>query len=84
MQAPKGGKKFVEEIYDAEGHHSTKTTTKGDGWESVSITGDGEMGLDMGDMGGIGDFLNGMMHKSMQSGLHTNKRGSMAQNHSQV
>ena len=73
MQAPNSGKKFVEEIYDGQGHHTTKTTTKGDGWESVEITGDMGAGMDMGD---IGPMIAGMMHKSMQSGLHA-KRGAM-------
>ena len=73
MQAPNSGKKFVEEIYDGQGHHTTKTTTKGDGWESVEITGDMGGGMDMGD---IGPMMAGMIHKSMQNGLHA-KRGAM-------
>lgn len=36
---------YVEEKTDADGHHTTKKVTKGDGWEQVEISSDGPLDI---------------------------------------
>lgn len=49
----KMGNSFIEEKTDANGHHTTKKVTKGDGWEQVEIQTDGP--LDIGSL--IGQMM---------------------------